>query len=214
MRRAGAGVIGAMLGAVLLAGGTPASAETTECTGAIGAVSLDNVVVPDGQLCSLNGTRLEGNIVVLTGAVLSAGGVRVNGNIQAEGAEAVFVNPGSTVGGSIQIVQGSQARIDRVRVDGDLQLFENRGSLRASGNSIGGNLQVDGNTGGVVLLFNVVEGALQCKQNTPAPTGGGNEAGDAEGQCADLEGPPTGRFSTPGARSDRSPGLEGSGAGR
>jgi hypothetical protein len=70
----------------VVCGGRPlVFAEETRCTGTFGAITLDNIVVPDGPTCTLNGTR-EGNVVILTGPTLKANGVRVNGNIQAEGA--------------------------------------------------------------------------------------------------------------------------------
>jgi hypothetical protein len=170
---------------LLLTGASASFAETTTCTGAIGAVQLDNVVVPDNRKCTLNGTRLNGGIVVLTGATLVAKNVHMNGNIQAEGARAVNVTRGS-VGGSIQIVQGGSALIDRAQIEGDLQLFDNSGRLQALRNRIGGNLQAVENTGGLIISFNVIEGVLQCKQNAPPPTGGSNQASDKEDQCENL----------------------------
>jgi hypothetical protein len=170
----------------VLGGALTAFAEERVCTGTIGAVTLDNVLVPNGSSCTLNGTRLKGTLKVSTGATLSASGVRVNGNIQAEGARAVYVNPGSIVGGNIQIKQGGSARLDRVDILGDLQLESNRKALRVTSNEVGGNLQVFQNTGGVTLLRNVIAENLQCKENSPPPTGGGNIAGDKEDQCAHL----------------------------
>ena len=192
---------------LLLGGVTPSFAETTTCTGTIGAVQLDNVVVPDGRSCTLNRTRLKGNIVVGTGATLTATGVRVNGNIQAEGARAVFVKPATTVGGSIQIVKGGTARIDRAWINGDLQLFENRGRLRASGNFIGGNLQVVSNTGGVLLTDNDIEGAMQCKQNTPPRRAAATRPGTRRTSALNLPHRPgvLGRPRTPGARRGAQP---------
>jgi hypothetical protein len=160
--------------------------EDFVCTEVVGAITVDNVVVPDGRTCTLNGTRVEGNVFVLTRATLSASDVRVDGNIQTEGARAVYVNPGSIVGGNIQIKQGGSARINRVEINGDLQLFQNRGALRATRNIVGGNMQVFQNTGGVTLLNNEIAENLQCKENSPPPTGGGNIAGDKEDQCAGL----------------------------
>ena len=170
----------------LLGGAPVAFAEERVCRSTIGAVSLDNVLVPEGRSCTLNGTRLKGTLKVSTGATLSASGVRVNGNIQAEGARAVYLNAGPIVGGSIQIKQGGTARIDRVEVLGDLQLEANSAAVRATDNEVGGNLQVFQNTGGVTLLRNVIAENLQCKENTPRPTGGGNIAGSKEDQCARL----------------------------
>lgn len=71
---------------VLLSGAPLAFAEETVCTGTLGPVTLDNVIVPERRSCTLNGTRLNGTLKVSTGATVSVSGVRINGNIQAEGA--------------------------------------------------------------------------------------------------------------------------------
>lgn len=173
------------LGATMF-GATAASAEDTICRGAIGAVQLDNLTVPNGATCTLTGTRLNGSIRVLTNATLNANGVRVNGNIQSEGASNVVVRGSSTVGGSVQIKQGQRATIDRVTINGDLQLDANRGALSISRNSIGSNLQAVGNSGGLTISSNRVRQTLECKENNPAPTGGGNTAGEKKEQCAGL----------------------------
>jgi hypothetical protein len=40
------------------------------------------------------------------------------------------------------------------------------------------------NTGGVEIRRNVIDGNLQCKENQPAPVGGGNVVGgNKEDQC-------------------------------
>ena len=172
--------------AFVIGKGATAYADDTVCTGTLGEITVDNIVVPDGRSCTLNGTRVEGNVFVLTRATLSASEVRVDGNIQAEGARAAYVNAGSFVGGNIQIVQGGSATIKRTRVNGDIQLFENSRKLVARRNRVGGNMQVFQNTGGVRLLNNRIAENLQCKENNPPPTGGGNIAGDKEDQCAGL----------------------------
>jgi hypothetical protein len=182
-------VISTMLGLALaffLVGAPAAFGDDFVCTRVVGAITVDNVVVPDGRTCTLNGTRVEGNVFVLTKATLSASDVRVDGNIQTEGARAVYVNPGSIVGGNIQIEQGGKAEIKQTRVDGDIQLFQNKGALLARGNRVGGNMQVFQNTGGVRLFNNKIAENLQCKENSPPPTGSGNIAGDKEDQCSRL----------------------------
>lgn len=170
----------------LLTGAPVALADDTICRGTLGAITVDNVIVPNGRVCTLNGTIVEGSVKVLSRATLYAYAVNVDGNIQAEGAKAVFVNPGSFVGGNIQIKQGGRARINRVDIGGDLQFEENAGALYATRNVIDGNLQAWKNTGGLTISFNVIRENLQCKENNPAPTGGQNVAGDKEDQCARL----------------------------
>lgn len=171
----------------LLSGGRAVLADETTCTDFLGAVTVDNLRVPQNGSCTLDGTRVEGNIVVENGASLTAWRVRVDGNVQAEGAHLVRVLTGSTVGGSIQIKQGGAARVDQVRVTGDIQYESNNGGLSATRNWVGGNIQVFQNISGVDIVENTVDGNLQCKENFPAPTGGRNVVyGNKEDQCANL----------------------------
>jgi hypothetical protein len=174
------------LSALLMTASLSATAEEYRCTGAVGAVSLDNIFVPDGANCTLNRTRAQGSIVVGTGARLSATSVAVTGNLQAEGADDVRVGGRSTFGGSVQIVQGQSAAIVNARINGDILFDENTAAVSASGNIIGGNLQAFKNMGGVSVISNRMKGNLQCKENIPAPTGGGNQAASKEDQCARL----------------------------
>ncbi len=172
--------------AAMVAMAPSASAEERQCRGIIGAVRLDNIRVPDGATCTLNGTRAQGTVYVGTRSTLVANGVLVNGNIQSEGAASVTVRSGSFVGGNIQVKQGQRATIARTTINGDLQFDANRGALAANNNVVGSNMQVVGNTGGVSLNNNRIAQNLQCKENSPPPTGGGNIAGDKEDQCARL----------------------------
>lgn len=176
----------AALGSSLMLAALPALADEYSCTGRVGSRSLDNIHVPDGATCVLHKTRAKGNIVVGTGAVLHATSVTVNGNLQAEGAASVVVQGRSIFGGSVQIVQGDSASISRARINGDILFDENTGPLEASANVLGGNLQAYQNYGGVDLVNNRMKGNLQCKENIPAPTGGGNRADSKEDQCRRL----------------------------
>ncbi len=164
----------------------PAMADEFVCTGAVGAVSLDNVFVPDGASCSLDRTRLNGSLVVGRGAQVQANSVSINGNIQAEGAAFVGVGGYSSVGGSVQIVQGGGAKIERARIKGDLYFDSNTSPIAATGNRVGGNLQAFQNRGGLMFTNNVMNGNMQCKENMPAPTGSGNQSPSKEDQCARL----------------------------
>src|SRR5688500_10344503 len=101
-----------------------AHAEEKTCRSAIGARTLDNVRVPDGATCTLEGTRVEGTIKVESDATLKATNVRVIGNVQGEDARKVAV-VGSRIGGSYQVVQSGKARIVDTRVKGDILVDEN-----------------------------------------------------------------------------------------
>lgn len=178
----------------------PAAAEVT-CTGTIGAQAIDDdVVVPDGANCTLDGTSVDGNVLVGQGATLTARAVTVVGNIQDDNNNAGHVAVvDSRVNGNIQLFQGTSATVTGTRIGGDLQAESNRGALRVEANTIGGNLQANQNTGGVAINDNTIDGNLQCQANNPAPTGSGNVVhGSAEDQCAQLTGTPTSPSPGPG----------------
>jgi hypothetical protein len=181
--------IAILVGAVMLAlaPAQVAHAEETVCRGIIGAETHDNVRVPQGATCTMEGTFVKGTIKVERNATLRASDVHVIGNVQAEGARSVDVARGSFVGGSIQVVQGGSAQVRVSEINGDVLFDENTARINARGNEIGGNLQAFQNTGGVVIARNVIDGNLQCKENVPAPTGGGNIVqGNKEDQCSNL----------------------------
>ena len=184
---AGALIVPALVIAAMTVPVTSAHADERVCRGSIGAATLDNVRVPDNATCTLNGTQIEGTLKVESNAKLVAVNVDVDGNVQAENARRVVLRGGSTVGGSVQLKQGDSARVVRTSINGDLQYESNDKILAALSNNVGGNIQVVQNTGGVEIRKNRVDGNLQCKQNVPAPVGGGNIVeGSKEGQCSNL----------------------------
>ena len=180
----------ALAGVLALGVMAPAAlAEERVCRGTIGATTVDNLRVPSGAACTLNGTKVEGTIKVESNAKLTANGVRVIGNIQSEGFQAIAVKEGSKVGGSVQLKNGQSdgsGKVVSTRINGDLQLFSNEALMVARNNTILGNLQAVQNTGGLVISGNTIAENLQCKENNPPPTGGGNKPGDKEDQCAAL----------------------------
>jgi hypothetical protein len=166
---------------------TAAQAEERVCRGTIGVITLDNVRVPQGASCTLNGTHVKGTVKVERAATLRANQVRVIGNVQGENARRVNVVNGSRVGGSVQVVQGGAATVADSMVTQDILYDTNASLVQALRNRVGGNIQAFQNTGGVRIANNVVNGNLQCKENRPAPTGGGNRVGgNKEDQCARL----------------------------
>jgi hypothetical protein len=183
---AGVAAVAALFGAGV-AGAPPAHAEELTCRGTIGARTVDNLRVPQGATCTLNGTRVKGTIKVQRNATLQAVRIRVVGNVQGEGAAIVRVLQGSTVGGSVQVVQGGLSRVADSVVTGDILNDENRRAVSAVRNRVGGNIQAFKNTGGVTFSANRVDGNLQCKENQPRPTGSANVVrGNKEDQCSRL----------------------------
>jgi len=157
------------------------------CHGSIGATAVEEVDVPAGATCTLEGTIVGGNVTIGGGATLVARNVSINGDVQAEGALVVDVTGPSTIGGNFQIEDGGSSTVTGTQIGGDLKWESQGGRLEARGNTIAGNLQADENGGGLTLAENSVGGDVQCEENVPPPSGGGNIArGDSEDQCANL----------------------------
>lgn len=173
----------------LLAVAPPAQAEERVCRGTIGSTTVDNLRVPQGATCTLNGTRVEGTVLVERNATLFANGIRVKGNVQSEGFKKIVLRQNSVVVGSVQLengLEGGSGKVLNSRINGDLQFFSNEARMVARGNTILANFQANQNKGGLVIENNRIAENLQCQANNPPPVGGGNTAGDKEDQCARL----------------------------
>src|SRR5918997_6627988 len=153
------------LAALALAAFAPAAqAEERVCRGTIGPTTVDNLRVPQGATCTLNGTRVEGTVKVERNAKLYANDIRVKGNVQSEGFKNIVLRQGSVVVGSVQLENGLRDGMGKVlntRINGDLQYFSNRSRMVARGNTILANLQANQNTGGLVIENNRIAENLQ-----------------------------------------------------
>jgi hypothetical protein len=136
------------------------------CSDSLGAVIVDNLLVPQDHTCTLNRTRVLGNIKVETGATLDAFNINVSGSIQADKAGSIRITD-STLRGSLQVVESNSVFLDISYIEGDVQLVKNTNSITVLNNTIAGN--------------------LQCKDNEIMPAGWGNVvSGNKEEQCSGL----------------------------
>lgn len=167
-----------------------ALADDTTCTGKLRG-SHDNVIVPQGANCELDDARLNGSVYVQrNGALVISGRTFVNGNVISEdgGRFVRIVGQSVRVGGNVQIKYNYETSAIQpgATIRGSLQYVENPGSLFVTGVFIGSDLQLFKNTGGATLTDNTIRQNMQCKENIPAPVGGGNRAGNKEDQCSGL----------------------------
>ncbi len=165
----------------------PALAEERTCRGTLGAITVDNLRVPDGATCSLEGTLVKGTVKVETRATLAATNIRVIGNVQAESARRVVVRGGSRVGGSVQVGAG-RGRPGRRFID-QWRHPVRRAAPSARGLAEHGWRQPASvpKHGWAEIRRNRIDGNLQCKENDPAPSGGNNRVdGNKEDQCEGL----------------------------
>jgi hypothetical protein len=187
MLKVGRVVVASLLVALLavLYGASPASAADTQCNGTpgapetIGAVTVDQVVVPDGGWCRLDGTTVNQNVILGVGSNLWAKNAQVGGNIQGtNGPRAVRILQ-SDVQGNIQvkkatnpiIIGDARCKIDpyvggniqleenlggigicEMEIEEDLQLFKNTGRIGVFNNDVGENMQITDNTGNAIRV--------------------------------------------------------------
>lgn len=179
------------LSAALMVVAPPALADDTTCGGgavvfppafppvspALGPVTVDNVVVPSGSVCTMVGTQVRGSVRVDPGATVQIWLADIRGNVNSF--SPFFVDLYSThVGGSYLNTGGAADNdICGSRIDGNLQLERTRGNDRIGvgsivtfcapnfANTIGGNLiaeKVAGTT--ATIRGNTVGGTLQVQK--------------------------------------------------
>lgn len=167
---------------------TSALADDVHCPPHLGRVVVDgNVLI--AAACRLDGTTVKGNVHLYSGGSLVAVGAAIEGSIQAERAD--FIDVKSTdIGGSVQLDEmvGDVSRVELATITGSVQLNSNRSRLEVLDSEVGADVQAFGNSGGVLISGNTIDGNLQCKSNRPQPVAGNNRVrGNKEDQCASLE---------------------------
>jgi len=77
--------------------------------------------------------------------------------------------------------------VGATRISGALQVVSNSGESRLNAATVNADIEVFSHRGGIAMTNNRVDGNLQCKENTPPPTGGGNVVqGNKEDRCVRL----------------------------
>lgn len=156
------------------------------CTGTVGSMNVDEIIVNSGAVCRLDGTKVNGNINIKQGGELYANNIYVGGNIQAEKANRIEVY-NSNIGGDFQFKDGNVIVVNNSWIGGNFQGSYNMGNISLTGSTIKGNVQLFDNYGEISINGNFIEGDLQCKENSKFPTGGGNDVyGNLEDQCYNL----------------------------
>ncbi len=182
--------LGTTVGAV-----TVAQAGDIECTTALGAATIDgNLIVPDDTVCDLTGTTVHGAIIVKSRAQLHADNIHATGGLQSQSPNTITLDDSTLDNGvSIQNAEttpgkpGGRISLTDNRISGDIQVSGNRVPVWLEDNpSITGSIQAQSNVAGIDISRNTIGNGLQCQDNLPAPTGGGNKAKQAQGQCATL----------------------------
>ena len=175
--------------------------------------SVTGTITQTGGQLNLSGASVGGNVQVRGGSFSFGPSTTIQGNLQVQGLPAstkqnavcgVTVNGtvqyqnnaapveigspsscfGNTVTGNVLVQSNTAAvTVSGNTVKGNLQVLSNTAAVTASTNSVGNNMLVQDNTVSSQIFNDVVTNNLQCSGNTSI-TGGGNKAGQLQGQCA------------------------------
>jgi hypothetical protein len=164
--------------AIALFWSAPALADEEICDRDVSGGSFDDVKVPSGATCTLDGSKVKGNVQVESGGALVTTGTRVESDIQADEARYIQILAGTQVGGNVQIKKttgvpplAAANQVCDTKIGGDLQLDESEAPFEigcSGGNRVNGNLQIDDSdvqSGTIVVANNGVRGDLQYKDN-------------------------------------------------
>lgn len=192
------------------AGSTPAKA--TVCSGTLSG-AYDQIVVPDGATCTLDGATVAKGVTAGTNSSLFTMNASIGGNVMTRGAYTVQIVDTSvglnidvtgtthltkigdarcavdpTIGHNVMVKSNSgPTAICSLDIGNNLALFDNTGSVGVFRNHVDNNLLVFRNSGkGTRVRYNTVGINLNCSDNTSGKfkSVGNTVGGSAMGQCA------------------------------
>lgn len=146
--------------------------HTVRCDRVITHVAGEYDVPASGTTCITG--KIGGGLDIPAGATVSVVGATIGGELNATGARALVVC-GTHVGAELNVTRAKAT------------VVIGSPSQACAANSVNGGLRVAGTTGGeTVIGGNRIGGWLECNNNTPAATNGGdaNTAAGRKGECA------------------------------
>ena len=131
--------------ASLLGAAAPAGAAlVTYCVGTGGAVTVPNdLLVPTGESCSLEGTRITGNVTVQAGANLVIAGGTISGQVQVA-SNGYLDSADTSIDGQITLASGGYGAFLKNTSSGTVTL-QPKGTATIDGFLFTENATVDGN---------------------------------------------------------------------
>lgn len=146
-----------------------AAAQDTTCIGVVTGVH-QNVVVPEGQHCTLQNAVVTGNVAVRRDASLQANASFIAGNVGGSEVRFILMQFETQVGGNVDINGGAPGTTSGwdifVQIGGNARVLNNQGFTFIDASTIDGNLSVLRNTGDLEVEFNTVGGNVDIVENT------------------------------------------------
>jgi hypothetical protein len=171
---------------VALAGAPSALAAQTECDGAFTGTA-DNVVVPEGAHCEMDGATITGNVLVRSDASLRASFTEIGGNVKGIDSSWVCLQFGSTAGGNFDVTGGDLGTTTgfdiTTSVGGNAKVRQNAGLTFIDAATVGGNVDVSNNTGNLEIEHNTIGGNVKIDNNVVPVEYTGGPAQPLPGAC-------------------------------
>jgi hypothetical protein len=158
MRRMRRTLAAALAAAGALAAASPAQAGDRSCDGVIGPETVPGgVVVPDGEVCELAGTRILGSVRVGHRAALFAQDIDLSGNLDVRGDADVSLDHGAIAGNVQATHPGSAVFAERLTVAGTLEASR-ADILDLRDSVVAGNFRVRDTQEGSLFCGNILNG--------------------------------------------------------
>ena len=118
-------VVVLILAPQVLAKRTPAGAASTTatCTGTVTHTTTLALTVPDGDICRVSDSTINGSVTVLRDAYFEASNTKISGSVQATSALTVFLHDQSWVNGSVLVDGASQLFLYKTTVGGTVRVI-------------------------------------------------------------------------------------------
>ncbi len=145
-----------------------------------------NFAVPKNARCILTNVRVGGRLQLGEGSSLVASELTVDEDLEARDA-AELVLTASTIRGELRFERGATVTVRNSSIGRKVEIKGNRGAITVADNTIAEALKLEDNRLGPFSLLRNSSEKLECKENDPVPTGGGNVVEDQKtGQCVGL----------------------------
>ena len=142
--------------------------------------------IPKNVRCVLTSVRVGGHLQMREGSSLVATDLFVASNVEAHEANEIVLTD-AVIQGELKFEKGATVTIRDSYFGRKVELKSNWGSITLTDNTIAETLKLEDNRFGPFSLFRNTSQKLECKQNDPLPSGGGNVVGERmTGQCVGL----------------------------
>ena len=138
--------------------------EVLTCEADVAGVTVDEVIVPAGGVCTLRDSTVSGDVRVASNAFFQASNSEIGGRVTGNQALTVFLDTGTTVGRSVKTHATIEVFVFNATVGGDIEVEDTSAVVQVCGTTIErGDLDIE--RSGTDLLVGDPQ-AVDCAGNT------------------------------------------------